>query len=53
MKKVKEAGFTNNPSNMSVNETIMYFADNDEMTFNVGVGYSDNKFVIMVLNESK
>lgn len=49
LQEVIDAGFDRSPSNMSVNETIMYFADNADASYNVGVGYSDGKMSVMIL----
>ena len=46
---VVKSGFSENTSEMSTEETIMFYADDADGRFNVGVGFSDGKLVIMIL----
>lgn len=53
LEEVKKAGFTVSASDMSSDDTIMYFADNSDKSYNVGVGYSDGNFTVMVLRNAR
>ena len=46
---VVKSGFSENTSEMATEETIMFYADDADGRFNVGVGFSDGKLVIMIL----
>lgn len=49
LKRVKDAGFTVNISDMSSEDVIMYFADNSDRSYNVGIGFSNGNFTVMIL----
>lgn len=53
LEEVKKAGFTVSASDMSSDDAIMYFADNSDKSYNVGVGYSDGNFTVMVLRNAR
>lgn len=53
LEKVKEEGFTKNVIDMSSGKMIMFFADNSDESYNVGVGYADGTFTVMVLRNEK
>lgn len=53
LEEVKKAGFTVSSSDMSSVDSIMYFADNSDKSYNVGVGYSNGNFTVMVLRNAR
>ena len=53
LEAVKKAGFTVSASDMSSDDAIMYFADNSDKSYNVGIGYLDGNFTVMVLRNAR